>query len=188
MIALYWSIRIVPSPYPYVAGWIALIGLALILHFGCFDLLSCLYRKYGIAARPIMDHPLKAGTLSEFWRRWNTAFRDLVHVCVFRPLVRHVTAPVALMACFLFSGVIHDIVISVPARGGYGGPTLYFAIQGLGVVIEHGTLGQRLRLNRGWRGRVFAIICVLVPIGALFHRPFLEHVIVPFTRAIGGLS
>jgi hypothetical protein len=88
---------------------------------------------------------------------------------------------------FLFSGVIHDLVISVPAQGGYGGPTVFFAVQGAGMVIERSAFGHRVGLGSGWSGRLFAAVVLLAPVGLLFHRPFVVGIMVPFMRALGAI-
>ena len=165
-----------------------MVGIILILHFGLFQLLSCYWRSVGIQARPIMNHPLASTSLSEFWgRRWNTAFRDLTHRFLFRPFAAWFGPRLGLFAGFVFSGAIHDLVISVPAKGGYGRPTAYFAIQGAALILERSDFGRRHRLGRGWRGRVFTFLVLVVPVFLLFHRPFVARVIVPFMRAIGAL-
>jgi hypothetical protein len=87
---------------------------------------------------------------------------------------------------FLASGVIHDVVISFPARGGYGLPTGYFMLQGLGVLIERSPLGKRLGLSSGIRGRLLAVIFAGAPAFILFHPPFVRGVILPFLSAIGA--
>lgn len=84
-----------------------------------------------------MNRPLTSTSLSEFWgRRWNSAFRDLTYRFLFRPSASWLGPRWGILVGFLFSGAIHDLVISVPARGGYGGPTVFFAIQGAAMVIE----------------------------------------------------
>ena len=88
---------------------------------------------------------------------------------------------------FLFSGAIHDLVISVPAKGGYGGPTVFFALQGAGMLIERSAFGRRNGLGSGWPGRLFVLAALIVPEGLLFHRPFVVGIIVPFMRALGAL-
>jgi hypothetical protein len=181
--------RWVPPQDAYVAGWIGMIGLVSMLHFGVFHLLSCAWRSVNVQARPLMNRPLASTSVSEFWgRRWNTAFRDLTHRWLFRPLAARVGSRAAVLAGFLISGLVHDLVISVPAGGGYGGPTLYFGIQGAAVTIERSAFGRTTGLGSGMRGRLFAIVVVLAPVGFLFHRPFVVGIIVPFMQALGALQ
>jgi hypothetical protein len=93
----------------------------------------------------------------------------------------------ATLAAFLFSGVIHDLVISVPAGGGYGLPTAYFLLQGVGLLAERSSVGERLKLRRGLRGRLFCAVVTVGPLGLLFHPPFVREIILPMLRAFGAL-
>ena len=180
--------RAVPPQHSYVVGWVGMAGLILILHFGIFHLLSCSWRSAGMPARPLMNRPLASTSLAEFWgRRWNTAFRDLTHRFLFRPCAWWFGPRWGVVAGFLFSGAVHDLVISVPARGGYGGPTAFFAIQGVAMVIERSAFGRRRGLGSGWPGRLFTLAVLIAPVGLLFHRPFVVGIIVPFMRALGAI-
>ena len=174
--------------HPYVAGWIGMVGLVLMLHFGAFQVLSCAWRRVGVDARPLMDRPLHAVSLSDFWsRRWNTAFRDLTHRLLFRPLTSVVGVRGALVSGFLVSGVVHDVVISVPAGAGYGGPTAFFALQSGALLFERSAAGRGIGLGQGWRGWSFTMLALVVPVYWLFHPTFVETVIVPFMRAVRAL-
>jgi len=180
--------RMIPPQHAYVVGWIGMIGIVFTLHFGTFHLLSCTWRSVGVQAPPLMNRPLASTSLSEFWgRRWNIAFRDLTYRFLFRPCASWLGPRWGILAGFLFSGAIHDLVISVPARGGYGGPTAFFAIQGAAMVFERSALGRQLGLGSGWSGRLFAIAVLLAPAGLLFHRPFVTGIIVPFMRVLGAI-
>lgn len=171
----------------WAAGWAGLVGIGLLLHFGVLHLLSLAWRRAGFAATPIMQRPAAANSLIDFWgRRWNTAFRDLAHQLVYQPLARRCGARPAMAAVFLFSGVLHDVAISVPARAGYGLPTLYFLLQAVGVEIERSSVGRRWHLRSGLRGWLFAAVIVLGPACLLFHPPFLRHVVIPFIAALGA--
>jgi alginate O-acetyltransferase complex protein AlgI len=173
---------------PLIAAWTGMTGIVFALHFGLFHLLSVAWRRAGVDAQPIMDAPVAAASLSEFWgSRWNLAFRDLAHNYVFRPLVSRVGLAGATLAVFLVSGIVHDAVISIPARGGFGLPTLYFLIQGAGVLFQRSRLGKRLGTRRGWTGWVFCAVMVLGPVGLLLHRAFIERVIVPMLADVGRL-
>ena len=134
-----------------------------------------------------MNWPVFAESVSEFWgKRWNTAFRDLTHRFLFRPLAAQLGARAGLFSGFLFSGVVHDLVISLPAGGGYGWPTLYFTTQGLGLLAERTSIGKGIGLGAGWRGRLFAALVIVGPAGGLFHLPFVREVVLPFLDALGA--
>ena len=178
------SPRLLPI-HPLVGGWAGMVGVTFILHFGVIHLLALLWRRAGVNVTPIMQAPILANSVSDLWsRRWNLAFRDLVHRFVFRPLARTRGAPFAMAAVFLASGLIHDLVISLTAGGGYGLPTLYFALQGGGFFLERSPLGKRWGLRGGWKGRLFTAIVVLAPAGLLFPPVFVERVVVPMLQTI----
>jgi len=158
------------------------------LHFGLFHVLSVVWRRAGIDAPPIMDAPIRASSLSDFWgKRWNLAFRDLAHTYVFRRLVGRLGISAATMAVFLASGLVHDAVISIPAGGGFGLPTLYFVIQGVGVLFERSRLGKRVGARKGVIGRLFCAAVILGPVFLLFHQPFVERVVLPMLTVIGNI-
>jgi hypothetical protein len=178
--------RHAPADWPYVAGWAGMVGIVLALHFGVFHLLSCAWRSAGVEARPLMDWPAASAGVSEFWgRRWNRAFRDLTHRFLFRPLTQRLGAAAALVVGFLISGLVHELVISLPAGSGYGGPTAYFLAQAAAILAERSRLGHTLGLGHGVRGRLFTMLVVLGPVCWLFHRPFVEGVVVPMLRGVG---
>jgi alginate O-acetyltransferase complex protein AlgI len=185
---LFLLVRRVPAEYPYLVGWVGMVGIVLVLHFGSFHLLSCAWRRAGVDARPLMNWPLASVSLSDFWgRRWNTAFRDLTHRFLFRPLTPRLGARGAVFAGFVFSGVVHDAVLSLPSSGGYGGPTIFFVLQGLGILVERSRAGRAVGLGTGWRGWLFTMTLLLVPLGLLFHPPFVTRVVVPFLQAVGAI-
>ena len=101
-------VQVVAAESSYLAAWIGLVGLILVLHFGLFHLLALGWQVAGVAARPIMQGPLAAQSLGEFWgRRWNSGFRQLSHDLVFEPLLRSVGPAVASLTAFGVSGLIH---------------------------------------------------------------------------------
>jgi hypothetical protein len=174
---------------PMAAGWIGMFGLITFLHFGTFRLLALAWQSAGVDARPIMRDPARATSLAEFWStRWNVAFNALARRWIFRPAARRFGAAGATVAVFLASGLVHDIVISLPARAGFGLPTGYFLLQGLGVLLERSPLGKRLELQRPARGRLLVALFTIAPAFWLFHPPFVERVILPFLNIIGALS
>jgi alginate O-acetyltransferase complex protein AlgI len=166
-------------PHPLAAGWIGMAGLILTLHFGLLGLLAVAWRALGVAVTPIMRFPIAATSLADFWgRRWNLPFRDLAHRFIFKPVARRAGHKAALWAVFIVSGLVHELVNSVPAGAGYGLPTAYFLLQALGITLE------RKRPAPAWlRTHAFTVL----PAFILFHPPFVERVLVPFFRVIGAL-
>ena len=141
-----------------------------------------------------MQRPLRTGSVSEFWsRRWNTAFNHIAFTLALRPLSRRFGPSGGIMGVFFLSGLIHELVISLPASGGFGLPAAYFVFQGFGILLERRLFcevrtspldkraGKLAVLNR-----LFTICVVGGPAFILFHPPFIHNVILPMLRAFGG--
>jgi hypothetical protein len=164
-------------------GWLAMAGIIFTLHFGLFHMLSCFWRFVGCDAKPIMDWPAKSQSLAEFWgKRWNLAFRDLTHRYLFRPLTKRFGVAGATAVGFVVSGLVHELAITVPAGGGYGGPTAYFLIQLAGLLIERTKAGTRIK------GRLFTAACLLLPAYWLFPPAFVGGIVVPFVQFVGEVT
>jgi len=180
--------RVIYPAHVLAAGYIGLTGFLTFSFFGTFHVNSLLWRMRGVNAVPIMNSPLRPSSLSDFWSsRWNLAFRDLARIFVFRPVLRRWGIVYAVAAAFLFSGILHDLLISLPAGAWYGLPTLFFLIQAAGVLIEKSGFGLRAGLNSGLRGWIFEAAFILVPLVLLFHPPSIESCMLPFMKALGAL-
>ena len=168
------------STHKLTAGWIALAGIVFIFHFGSFHLLALYWRTQGRDVRPIMNAPILATSVSEFWsKRWNLAFRDYAHPFLFKPLARKWSPKVAVAIGYLFSGVVHELAISVPAHGGYGLPTMYFTLQGLAILLE-----RFAGLKGGLRGWCWTLIATAPTALLLFHPPFVRTVVLPLIQPL----
>jgi D-alanyl-lipoteichoic acid acyltransferase DltB (MBOAT superfamily) len=188
VILLWGMARLIPQGQPLLRGWVGMAGLILLLHFGTFQMVALLWQGLGIRAEPIMSAPLQSTSLGEFWgKRWNLGFRQLAHELIFRPFHRRLGAGGAGFLVFAASGLIHDLVISLPARAGYGLPTLYFLLQGAGVTLERSRFGKRFGLGLGARGWCFMVVVLTLPVFGLFHPWFVLRVMLPFMRAIHAL-
>ena len=169
----------------FYAAWLAMVGMILMLHFGLFQLLSCAWLSVGFDAKPLMKSPILSTNLADFWgRRWNTSFRKLTYDFFFKPLTRMAGPKFAVFFGFLASGIVHDIVISFPAGSGYGKPTLYFIIQGSALLLQRSSWSIKHRLQQEGLGRILTFCVIVLPLNLLFHRAFLEQIIIPFLHAI----
>jgi alginate O-acetyltransferase complex protein AlgI len=147
------------------------VAFSLMLHFGILNLLAGVWRAVGYDCRPVWFAPLRSRNLTEFWgNRWNRAFSELAALAISRPLSPVVGKPAAVFAGFLFSGIVHELAISVPVHAGYGLPTLYFTLHGGLALIE-----------RHWRigGRLWAALWLILPLPLLFHPWFLAATVWP---------
>lgn len=171
-----------------LAGWIGMVGFIFLLHFGLFAMLALFWQRQGIDAPPLMNCPIVAASLSDFWgKRWNSGFRDIVFGLMFIRLAKRFGTTSAAIITFVISGLIHELVITFPAGAGYGLPTLYFTLQGAAMLVERSRLSVRLGLARGWQGHAFALMVVILPIFALFPPPFVLRVMVPFLQIVKAL-
>src|SRR5262245_8149443 len=172
---------------PVVIGGIGFAGLIVFLHFGQFHLLALAWRSAGVGVKPIMRSPLLATSLADFWgQRWNRAYRRVSYDWFFRPAVSRFGVVAGTLVAFFASGIIHDLVISVPAGAGYGSPTAYFVIQGTGLLLERAAAWRRLTSRFPICGWFYTLVFLIGPIGRLFHEPCLTRVIVPFLEGIGA--
>ena len=163
-----------------VAGWLAMIGIVLAMHFGGLHLLALFWRARGRDVRPIMNAPALTKSLSEFWgRRWNMAFRNFAHHAVFKPAARRWNAAAGTWISFVFSGLVHELAISVPAGDGYGLPLAYFVLQGFGVSLERTLSRKSFTVRGGLPGWSFAALFLIPAAVFLFHPPFVRNVVVP---------
>jgi alginate O-acetyltransferase complex protein AlgI len=148
-----------------------LLGVGLLVHSGLCDVLAGLWRLRGVAVERLFENPAASRTLGEFWgRRWNRAFSAVARERVFRPVARRWGTSAGVGASFAFSGLLHELLISVPAGGGYGLPFLYFSLHGLLVLAER---------RWGLGGRIWTLSWILGPLPLLFHPPFLRAIVGP---------
>jgi alginate O-acetyltransferase complex protein AlgI len=184
---LIWAATDLLTLAPEMAGWMTMIGIVVILHFGLFKLVALVWQGVGVNALPIMLQPFKASSLGEFWSiRWNTAFTGLVHDLALRPLARRFGINGAVLGVFLMSGLIHEAVISLPARGGFGLPTGYFLLQGLGIILAREA--NRWGLRKGVKGRIYTALFTVGRVYWLFHPPFVHNVILPMLGTLQRLK
>lgn len=163
----------------WVQTWVGMLGVILCLHFGVFRWLAFVWQRIGVSVRPIMDAPLLARSLSEFWgTRWNRGFRDFAQCSIGLPMARRWGRGTAFWSVFVFSGIIHEIVISVPAGAGFGWPLAYFLFQGLGIAAE-----RRFAI----RSRLWVLLMTGPGALLLFHPPFVERVMAPFLETLRHL-
>lgn len=188
VILTYFVASRVHAGQPYLGAGLGLAGCVLMAHFGGFHLLALAWRRAGVNAQFVMRKPLLADSLSDLWgSRWNLPFRDMMHRLVLRPLSAPAGSTTAMFAVFLVSGLLHEMVISVPARGGYGLPTAYFLLQACGVLLERSRPGRRMGLRNGWRGWLFAFLVAVLPAVLLLNPPFIFQVGVPLLTWMGAL-
>lgn len=167
------------------AGWVALAGVVFMLHFGAFHLSALFWKANGRNVRPIMNAPILATSVGEFWsKRWNLAFRDYAHPLLFKPLARRFSPVMAIVGGYTFSGIVHELAISLPAKSGFGLPTLYFLLQGIAILLERKISKAGLNLRGGVTGWIWTLLVTVPTAVLLFHPPFIESVVIPLIEKL----
>lgn len=160
---------------------LALVGLSLILHFGLLNISAGMWRLRGAATYVLFRQPASAKSLAEFWsKRWNLAFTEMTSIAVFRPFKAKFGATPALIAAFVFSGLLHELALSVPVKNGYGLPLLYFLVQAVLVIIEKILISNNINIFRNVIvGKLWLFIGLVAPMPLLFHEAFIKQVVWP---------
>ena len=155
----------------WVDSAIVILGIGFLMHLGFLDAVTGFWRLRGFPVERLFVNPAAARSLGDFWgRRWNVPFSTVARERVFRPVARRWGSTWGVMATFAFSGLLHEIVISLPAGGGYGLPSVYFLLQGSLVLAER---------RFGLGGRIWTVFWLAAPVPLLFHAPFLRVIIGP---------
>jgi hypothetical protein len=164
-----------------IVSAILLVAFSLILHFGILSISAGMWRFSGVNTYLLFREPAKAASLGELWgKRWNLAFSEMTSVAVFRPLVNKTGRAGAFIFSFLFSGLLHELALSVPVNAGYGLPTLYFFIQAMAVLLEKrlARIKNPIFNNRLFKS-IWLFCWLVIPMPLLFHPEFIKQVIWP---------
>jgi len=163
-----------------IAAAALLPALSLILHFGILNIAAGFWRIHGVDVRSPFRAPLLSRSLGEFWsRRWNLPFSELATVVIVRPLSPFGRTTVG-FAAFLFSGILHELAISVPVNAGYGRLSIYFLLHGCAIYLETVFARNGFPIREHiWFGRIWTAAWLIIPLPLLFHPPFLRGVVLP---------
>jgi hypothetical protein len=99
-------------------------------------------------------HPFTAASFAEFWRRWNPVYGYFLAYYVYRPLTRRLPRTAAVMATFVFAGlVMHDLPAWIASRRVLPpGGTIAFTLFGAGLVAS-----RRAGMNLSARPPAFRV-------------------------------
>jgi hypothetical protein len=180
--------KFIPDPaFDFVPHLFYLISLSLILHFGLLNISAGSLRRLGIPVTSLFKDPIKSQTLQEFWsKRWNIAFVELTTIAVLRPLKQRFGPRTAFWISYVFSGLLHELAISLPVNSGFGKPFTYFLIQALLIMTIEKYLINRL--PHGIIRTCWVLTCLFVPIFLLFHEQFILKIVVPLASYLIVIS
>lgn len=179
VILLFWVSNSIPFQVSIYTLFLSyLIGLSLILHFGILNISTGFLRLLGINVTSLFKDPIKSKSLEEFWsKRWNLAFVELTTLAVLRPLKKRFGAQTAFWASYIFSGLLHELAISLPVKSGFGKPFAYFILQAFFIfVIEKNILKN---VNNAFIRKCWLLACLFLPIFLLFHKDFINDIVIP---------
>jgi hypothetical protein len=160
-------------------GALMIVCVLLAVHLGLSDVLTEITHAIGWRVKPLFDAPWQSDSLSDFWtRRWNRPFVEMNRVFLMSSLAGKIGLRASVLVAFVVSGLLHELAISYPAKGGYGLPLFYFAIQLCGVFVE-----RRLRI----RGFFWTATVILLPLPLLFHELFTRGLVAQYVLWQGSL-
>jgi hypothetical protein len=179
MLAKWISIHYVSFYSKIIITGLLLAAISLILHFGILNISAGAWRFMGADTKTLFRSPLSSTSLSEFWgRRWNIAFSEMTAIAIYRPLKAPLGTTFATLLAFLFSGLLHEMAISLPVEAGFGLPLLYFLIHGSVMLVEREMEKRGFPISKhAWAGRTWVIFWLLLPLPLLFHKAFVKGIV-----------
>lgn len=147
------------------------------------DILVGISRLLGYKAEPVFVNPFISTSLAEFWgKRWNTVVHEFIKTEIYFPTIKlgHLTSS---FFGFFFSGLIHELILTVPVNSHFGMPTCYFLIQWLGLVIERPLKKVLRRKITGW---LWTATFLVLPL-PLFVNPSMYDSLIILGKSLGKL-
>ncbi|GJM84938.1 hypothetical protein PR202_ga00654 [Eleusine coracana subsp. coracana] len=139
MVAILHALRRKDAMHPHVASAVYAVFIYCNLDF----LLPCLAALgravLGLELEPQFDRPYLSASLQDFWgRRWNLMASAVLRASVYLPVrARTGSAAAAVVATFLASGIMHEVVVYyVTFRPPTGRVTLFFILHGASLCAE----------------------------------------------------
>ncbi|RCV06282.1 LOW QUALITY PROTEIN: hypothetical protein SETIT_1G150600v2 [Setaria italica] len=137
MVALLQVFHVKDQMHPYAV--FALYGI----YIYCFldFLLPCLAalgRALGMGLEPQFHKPYRSASLQDFWgRRWNLMASAVLRPAVYVPVRAGLGAPAGVLATFLVSGLMHEVIAyDITFRLPTGQLTAFFLLHGASVCTE----------------------------------------------------
>lgn len=158
--AVYDDIAIIPYYLDAVSGWLVAISYVLELYFdfsGYCDMARGIGKMFGFVLPENFHSPLKAASVSDFWRRWHMTLSRFLTTYIYIPLGGSRNGMAAkcrnLLIVFLVSGFWHG------ANWTY---VVWGLLNGIATVWE--TLFPKLKFRVKWANQLFTGIYVTVTI------------------------
>ena len=172
-------------PIYFLAELLALVGLSFVLHFGILNISTAFWRYWGVDVRELFRAPYKSQSIKEFWgKRWNLAFSEMTAIIAYKPLKRKLGNYGAIVAAFLFSGILHEIAISLPVMAGFGLPLVYFILHSLAMYLEEKMYWVKKALTLPYLPRLWTMAWLILPLPLLFHHHFVGKVVFPLRELL----
>lgn len=149
-----------------IGFFIALIGV--------LRLVACSCRFMGVTAREPTLNSVLPPTPADFWRRYNRVVHQYLNEDVFKPLGGARRPFLAIMACFLVSGLLHEYLLSMAAGRFQGLQTAFFLLHGLAVATT-----ARVKPT-GWRRWFWVAGTLVFNIAASVLFLASVHEVIPF--------
>merc|ERR1712194_966864 len=92
-----------------------------------------------------------------------------------------------IVAAFVASALLHEIGITLPVVAGFGGPTLYFLMQGFCVVVEKRPSVEAWREKNPVIARLLMWVAIAAPFPICFVVPFRTEIALPLTIWVADL-
>ena len=115
--------------------------------------------------RNMLNRSLGAGSFAGFWQNWNPVFGYGLGRYVFMPLRRVLPSSIAVVATFVVSGAIHDLVTMAVRSSPAFLFTPWFFFLGLGVLVGHAVhmnLSDRSWPLRAAVNTAYVVTCLLI--------------------------